>query len=641
MVIAACIALAACDSDECAHEDGGSSVTPMGDASTVPGWGDASIPIDPGGDLCNWTLEAIAGDDRQLLSGPASDPNGPVRMLAIVPATGLDYADVRSMQIHFKGFGFVSDWISDADLPATDLKAYSAIAVLGSAWVSVDLGVDGVVRLAAAMDAGADVLWMGPGLPSDLASRFGVRVAPDNTTSAANAHLLRFVGTGGRTVETPTNDEYFTALELAGAEALATFEPAGIPAATVYRGDDWGRAVVIPFGLMHYWSESLEPDAWARAELLYDALTMLSSRGAALLAPFPNNHHSAFLVRFEDVNPGGTRFNQHGLEYVDRFRRVTAQLDEWGIAAHLGLVARYADPSMGEELTWDAPGAGRELLRTAIEDAIHNHDAQVISHGYTHQYGSGDLDYTGVDWEFSDDATGTWVYLPWEEQLMRVVAAREELIAQFGITPRIWETPHLDGNFDTYRAAAEAGFDVVNEGDGHLYPNRWGYQGFINDEILNVPHTTSYVPLDEGEAEIYTAAAGYHMMPRLTRIGAPFFLFYHGYVQGQEDSMMSLAECAHEADFWMPTITELADWWVQRQGVRVTASIEGGVMRASVGDHPAGATVVLRLPDGTRPGSVKVNGSDAQHTVQQAAGIAYARVVLPAGPAEVEVTLER
>src|SRR5690606_556177 len=133
--------------------------------------------------------------------------------------------------------------------------------------------------------------------------------------------------------------------------------------------------------------------------------------------------------------------------------------------------------------------------------------------------------------------------------------------------------------------------------------------GFINDEILNVPHTTSYVPLDEGEAEIYTAAAGYHMMPRLTRIGAPFFLFYHGYVQGQEDSMMSLAECAHEADFWMPTITELADWWVQRQGVRVTASIEGGVMRASVGDHPAGATVVLRLPDGTRPGSVKVNGS--------------------------------
>ncbi len=637
MIAAAGLVLAACEPEDCGtHTDGGTP-PPIRDGSV-----DAYIPIEPSGDLCKWTCEAAAGDDRPLLAGPATDPDGPVRMLAIVPATGFEHADVRSMQIHLKGFGFVGDWITDAALPDADLTAYSSIVLLGSAWVALDLGVDGVVRLAAAIDSGTDVLWMGPGLPPELGARFGVRIREDATTSVANAPTIRFTGTGGRDVVFPTFDEYFTQLELDGAKALATFEPAGLPAVTVHRGeDDWGRAVLIPFGLMHYWSESLEPDSWARAELLYDALTMLSSRGAAIVSPFPDGHASAFLVRFEDINPGGTRYNTHDIAYVDRFRRVNAQLDEWGISANLGVVARYADPSMGEEFTWDAPGDGRTLLRTAIEDVVHQHGAEILSHGFTHQYGSGPEDYTGVDWEFSDDATGTWVFLPYEEQVMRIMRAREELIAQFGINPRVWETPHLDGNIDTYRAAAEGGYEIINEGDGHLYPNRWGYQGLINDAALNVPHTASYVPLDEGEAETYTAAAGYHMMPRLTRIRAPFFLFYHGFVPGQESSMISLAECSHECNFWTPTITEYADYWVQREAIRVVSSIEAGVMRATVTDHPSGATVVLRLPDGTRAGAVTVNGAQAPFTALQSGGIAYAQVVLAAGPAEVAVTLVR
>jgi hypothetical protein len=64
-------------------------------------------------------------------------------------------------------------------------------------------------------------------------------------------------------------------------------------------------------------------------------------------------------------------------------------------------------------------------------------------------------------------------------------------------------------------------------------------------------------------------------------------------------------------------------------------------MRATVSDHPSGATVVLRLPDGTRPGAVTVNGAAATFTTQQSAGIAYAQVVLASGPTEVAVTLTR
>lgn len=633
MGVACALSIAACDEDD-TRADGATR--------------DAGTPTLPEGGIeaiCARTCDAVANDDGTPLVAPPSAelPPGPVRMLAVVPATGMAYADVRSARIHLRGFGFDGDWVTDAELPAIDLSRYSAIAVLGSAWVPVDLGDAGAARLADAIDAGTDVLFMGPGLPSTLASRFGVRVAPDVTTGAIGVERIRFVGTGGRVVETPAFDEYVTALELDGATALATFEPGGPPAVTEYRpGNRFGRTVCIPFGLMHYWTESLDPDAWARAELLHDAFVMLQSRGAVMLAPFPDGHSSAFLVRFEDISPGGTRFNQHSDEYVGRFRRVIEQLDDLGIQAHLGLVAKYGDPSMAELFDWDDPGAGREALRSAIEWAIEEHGAQMISHGLTHQYGMGSNDYTGVDWEFSDDATGEWLFLPYDEQFIRIFAARETLIMQFGRTPRIWETPHLDGNEDTYRAAAEAGFDLINEGDGHLFPNRTGYAGLIDGHALNVPHTGSYVPLDDGEAYDYLAAASQFMMPRLARIGAPFFNFYHGYVPSQEEAMMTLAECAGACDLWTPTIGELGDWWVLRDATRIEGSIapDRRALRASVREHPEGATLLFRLPDGAEVSAVRVDGAPAHYTAHREHGVRLVRVIVtPRTPAEVEVEL--
>lgn len=628
VVLTACLVLG-CD-DTKSDDDAGS--VRDGDVA------DAGMP--PDGPLCQRAVTARV-DERPLVPAPSTaPPEGRVRTLYVVPATGFDYADVRSMQTHLKGFGFTGDWIFDTAFATTDLDAYTSIAILGSAWVEVALSDTDLGRLANAIVDGKDVLWMGPGIPSDLAPFFGVRVETDVTSGS---WTIRFTGTGGRTVETASFDEYLTRLRLDGAEAIATFEPGGIPAITAYRPNArYGRTICIPFGLMHYWAETLEPDAWARAELVYDAFALLHSHGTVMLAPFPNGHPSAFLVRFEDLNPGGTRYNTHDDEFLDRFHRVVEQLASMGIAPNLGVVARYADPAMGESFAWTDPSIGRARLRAAIQWAADEHGAEILSHGYTHQYGTRDDDYTGVDWEFSDDATGTWVYLPYEESRMRIELAREILAAVFGITPRVWETPHLDGNADTYRAAADAGFAIINEADSHLFPNRFGYDGLIADRALNVPHTASYIPLDENEALDYLDAAALSMMPRLIRIGAPFFLFYHGFVWGQENAMMRLAECAHESGLWTPTISELADWWVMREGARVTSRIEGESLRAQVTNHPAGATLRFRLPDGHRPIAALVGGREVPLVTHTSGGIAYAEVVLDsADPTEVEVRFAR
>ncbi len=653
----AALALAACDGsnehdagpatpDAARAIDGGvvdAAIDPMPDGGTPSGdaaMGDTDAGADagpPDRTLCERALAAL-DDERPLLAAPSATPaDAPLRTLYVVPATGPEWPDVRSMQTHFKGFGFAGDWVYDSSFAATDLSAYSSIALLGSAWVEIDLGDAGIARVAAAIDEGKDVLWMGPGLPRELASRFGVRRVEEDMTTGTQT--MRFVGTGGREVVTATFDEYFTPLALDGAEALATFEPSGRPAITAHRPSDrFGRAICVPFGLMHYWTEGLEPDAWARAELVFDALALLHSRGTVMIAPYPDGHASAFLVRFEDLNPGGTRYNTHDDEYVERFHRVIEQLGAMGIEANLGVVARYADPWLGEAFEWTSPSPGRERWRAAVEWALAEHGAELISHGFTHQYGTREEDYTGIDSEFSDDATGMWMYLPYDEQRMRIEAARDTLIAIFGMTPRVWETPHLDGNADTYRAAAEAGFAIINEGDGKLYPNRWGYGGLIGDLALNVPHTASYVPLDEGEALAYLDAAALSMLPRLVRIGAPFFLFYHGFVWGQENAMMRLAECADACALWTPTVSEYADWGVMRQATRVSARIESGAIHATITDHPSGATMRVRMPDGAEPIAARVDGAEATFETHRAGGVAWATVVLPSTtPTELEV----
>ncbi len=588
---------------------------------------------------CEATCASAHFDDGAPLLDAALPPPATLGVL-LVRSDGLDPDDpvVRGVTHHLDGLGVGYTAVAASEAQVY-LAVHSAVFVISTYWEPAELDEGALAALADAVAAGTDLVWLGQGLPAELGGVFGIEVVDEISAAEGGLSHVAFTDPTGASLQMPLFDDFLTQVAPAGAEVLATFEPDGSPAATAYRADGAGRAVLLPFGLMHYWGEEREDHAWARAELLTEALALSLSGGAAVVSPFPDGYGGAFLVRFEDLHPGGTRFWLHG-DWMDQYERVTARLAQWEIPLNLSVVARYVDPTYGEDHGWDTGGEDRERLHGLLQDSL-GHGAELICHGWTHQYGVGEDDYTGVDWEFSDDASGEWEFLPYAEQETRILAARSELTAAFAVEPVVWETPHLDGNEDTYLAAASAGFPWVNESDGFLFPNRWGEYDVVGGVALNVPHTGSYMPND-GCAE-YADQSLTWVMPRLARMRAPFFLYYHNYSLEQEEALYAMAECADACDLWRPRVSDLGSWWEQREAAVVEVErLEDGALIASVSDHPAGLTLVFRLPDGLEAQEVLVDGAVAPFERYRRSGVEYAHTVLDAAgePVEIQVSVQ-
>ena len=583
---------------------------------------------------CEATCASVFHDDGEPLLATAIPPPSPVSVL-LVRSDGLDPDDpvVRGVNHHLDGVGVAYTTVAASKVGAA-LPDAGAVFVISTYWEPAELDPDAIQLLAEAVAAGTDLLWLGQGLPEELGGVFGLEVVDELSAAEGGLSHVAFTDPTGAALQMPLFDDFLTQVEPAGAEVLATFEPDGPPAATAYRADGAGRAVLLPFGLMHYWGEEREDHAWARAELLTEALALSLSGGAVLVSPFPDGYGGAFLVRFEDLHPGGTRFWLHG-DWMDQYERVTARLAQWEIPLNLSVVARYVDPTYAEDHGWDTEGEDRERLHGLLQDSL-GHGAELICHGWTHQYGVGEDDYTGVDWEFSDDASGEWEFLPYTEQETRILAARDELTAAFDLEPVVWETPHLDGNEDTYLAATAAGFSWVNESDGFLFPNRWGEYDVMGGVALNVPHTGSYMPND-GCAE-YAEQSLTWVMPRLARMRAPFFLYYHNYSLEQEEALYAMAECAAACDLWRPRVSELASWWELREAAVIEAErLEDGALLATVSGHPAGLTLVFRLPDGLEAQEVLVDGAAASFGRFRRFGVEYVQTVLTEAAQSTEI----
>jgi len=615
------------------------------DVEQVPGVDDDDSEADdddsddPVPSQCEATCAGVFFDDGEPLLPEALPAAGNVGLLVVrSEELDLDEPVVRGVTHHLDGLGLSYEVVGVAEVGGIDPGDHGAVLVISTYWEPAEFDANARQLLADAVAAGSDLFWLGQGLPAELGAVFGVEVVDEISAAEGGLSDVEYADPTGASLQMPLYDDFLTKVTLAGADSRATFEPDGPPAATAYRaGGGAGRTVLIPFGLMHFWGEEREDHAWARAEILTELLALSLSGGGVLVSPFPDGHGGAFLVRFEDLHPGGTRFWLHD-GWMDQYERVTARLDDWQIPLNLGVVARYVDPTYGEDHAWDTDGEDRARLRALLQDSIDG-GADLICHGWTHQYGVGEDDYTGVDWEFSDDASGESEFLPYSEQENRIVAARLELAAAFGVEPAVWETPHLDGNEDTYLAASAAGFAWVNESDGFLFPNRWGEYDVMGGVVLNVPHTGSYMPND-GCAE-YAAQSLAWVMPRLARLRAPFFLYYHNYSLEQEEALYAMAECADTCDLWRPRVSDLAIWWESREGVAVqTSRGADGTLTAVVSEHPAGLTLVFRLPDGIEAAEVTLDGLGASWATHRRGGVEFVRVVLSASgeSAEVQVT---
>jgi len=623
LVLAAAVVLAAlaCDAvvDDTVEE------VPAGepdDDDTVPP--DDAVPAE----CLALAVAMTVGDGSDLAGTPDTTLAArPLRALVVTPAEE-DASFGRRLRVQLDGLGWPADRVYDTDLADSDLATYGALFLVSSPWDEIALDDGDAERIGEAVGDGCAAMWIGPGFDPDLAGLFGVQVVDEASVVEAGVNAIAYTDAAGADMELSLVDGFVSWVEADGAEVLATLEPAGIPALTAVRGAPGeGPAVLAPFELLEYWGEDPEDHGWGRAELLTEAIRgPLTAGGAAFLEPWPDGHGSPFLVRYEDINPMGTRY-MYTDEFAYRLEHSVMLLHSRGAAVHLGVVARFVDPTYGEDHDWHTPDETRERVRQAVQWSL-DQGAHLICHGWTHQYGEGDTDYTGIDWEFSDDATGTWEFLPYAEQLERIEAGRAELTEAFGIEPQIWETPHLDGNEDTYQAAADAGFALINESDETLFPNRWGRDDAIGGAALNLPHTGSYMPDDE-ELTAWGEVTLQWTMPRMARINSPYFFFYHGFSDEQVEVLREIADCAMIAQMWRPDLLELADWWQQREDAVFTPErVDGATLRATVEDHPAGTTLTFRLPDGVPAGEVTVDGTPVEATTHHRLGVAYAQVVL-------------
>lgn len=610
--------------------------SPPGGMPPAPPMPRAGLP-DYAAEVCQPICDAVNGEDTvPLLPRGAPVRPGPLGALVVVADGRLGAVDTEQLRIHLHGWGLPAEVVEARTLGVIDLDRYSTVLVLPSE-MGAELGPANEAALANAVAAGTSLVWIGIGVPASLGGVFGVDVL--DTAYAAERGVTGLAPiAGGSAPDAPVFDELYTRLELRGATAAATFRGGagdGDAAVTYYRPDATsGMAVLLAFNVLGFWDEHPDGHAWTRAELLQQAIVDAHPNGAAMIDPFPGLHRGALLIRVEDLSPGGSRSSHNFADWIDRFEWVENELGHLGVRMNLSIVARFKDPARGEEFAWDAPHPLRERLHATLRDAL-GRGATLISHGLTHQMGTGDMDYTGIDWEMSDDDTGE--FLPYDEQLARIVAARDELTAQFGVVPTVWETPHLEGNLDTYRAAREAGYAVMSEADGNLFPNRSGVEGAIGGALLNVPHTGSFVPTEDGEATAFLETTTRWTLPRLVRLRAPFYVFYHGFRDEQADTLLILADCCTECGLWRPTVPEFAAWWEAREGATVRAEVEADRIRASVQSMPENGSLTVRLPDAREPGDVQVSGRPVARMPILRGATWYVQVPVPAGDSTVEV----
>ncbi len=585
---------------------------------------------------CRSACDAVGGNDGAALLAPRAHKTrgGSLKVLVVTPApaaSGL-YPDTRKLRDTLEGLGWTIHWAEAEQLEGTNLGEYAVAIFAGSSNAVLNLSDAASAKVVSSMASGLDALWLGNGLSASLEKSFGVQVVSNGSAKSVGITKYELTVSQGTTIGGPIfGEEWTTQVKLTDAKALAVLEPGKIPAVTLFDGQgDAGRAIAVPFGLTDFWDESPGTDGFGRAEVLFEILNLLTSRGNATLDSFPDGHAGAFIVRFEDINPGGTRVNPGQAPWLERYDRVAKSLGAAGIPLNLAVIPRYIDPKYKEDIGWDGPGEGRAQVLQRIKSTLAA-GGEFVTHGYSHQFGTRDEDYSSSDAEFEDDTSGKWTFLSYDEQVARTTKARAEVERVFGIKGRTWETPHYQSNADTFRAAASSGFTVATEGDGHLFPNRWGMDNHVGDQLLNVPTTGSFIPYDT-PADFYQVAVS-TTLPRLVRMRAPFYVFYHGFLDQQQAALMGLASCASQCHLWSPTVSQFADWWESRARatLAVSESSGGDAMEVSVANYPKGAWVTMRLPDGRGPASVTIDGAAGTFQDVRRHGIAYARVGLPDG----------
>ncbi len=173
-----------------------------------------------------------------------------------------------------------------------------------------------------------------------------------------------------------------------------------------------------------------------------------------------------------------------------------------------------------------------------------------------------------------------------------------------------------------------------------LFPNTFGYQNLARGLIMSLPETAfDFQDTPEQIAHMEPIKKEF-ILPRLVRLNAPYYTFYHNTNQEQYQSLLNVINKARDYNLWYPSLEEFGQFWKTRETALVIADVDPVLKKitAQVTDSFAGLTLAFRLPDGAEPGNVVVNGLPAGSTDRLVDGVHLVFVVLPAGTtAQVEV----
>lgn len=403
--------------------------------------------------------------------------------------------------------------------------------------------------------------------------------------------------------------------------------------------------------ILDWWKESEAEDTYARTELLIKYIRKLTTQGSVAKHPVKDGKEATFLLRLEDYTPGGDMMLGNPLEtWIDRLDNLIYFLKNTGLKLNMAVIPRYEHPCNAESHTWGDADQGIPLLKSYAQTVLAQ-GGSLIAHGYKHQVGIGREDFSGGDYELClspvdqilcDTRANTCGnnFRSLAEQKRVTDSARAEMAAQFNYTPLIWETPHYAGNQDTYRAAAESGFQFFTESDTMLFPNTFGYRNLARGLIMSLPETAfDFQDPPEQIAHMEPIKKDF-ILPRLVRLNAPYYTFYHNTNQEQYQSLLNVINKARDYNLWYPSLEEFGRFWKTRENALASGGVDEELrkMTAQVSNSFAGLTLAFRLPDGGAPGNVVVNGLPAVSTNRRVDGVQLVYVVLPAGTtAQVEV----
>lgn len=188
-------------------------------------------------------------------------------------------------------------------------------------------------------------------------------------------------------------------------------------------------------------------------------------------------------------------------------------------------------------------------------------DGTIIQHGFTHQYGNAEDDYTGVDSEFYDEDSGLW--LRFEDQVDRIRKGKVTIEETLPIKVTAFEAPHYKSNQDTIKAASELGLRFFSEASNRPVIDRFGEWGYLEQyEAISIPETLSYIP-NSPTAEFYINSL--ESAKLLYEMNGVQLFFVHLFNDQQLRITEDLiAEIKKQDLLWTPNIEEAGKFWSER-----------------------------------------------------------------------------